>query len=119
MWKDFFAAGGWGMYPTSIFGFALLAAAALHALRPDARSGRLAAVLGALTLAAGWLGCAVGISTSAHYLEKVPKPDQLQIFALGCEESLHNVILALILFIVAGLLVVVGTLRGPAPRAAG
>lgn len=119
MWHNFFAAGGWGMYPTSIFGFALVVAAASHALRPSERAARLSAVLAAITLAAGWLGCAVGISVSARWLEQVPKADQLQIFALGCEESLHNVILALILFIVAGVLVAAGTVRAPAPRAAG
>ena len=116
MWKDFFAAGGWGMYPTSIFGFLLLAAAALHALRPAERTLRLAGVLGAVTLAAGWLGAATGVCASARYLEKVPKDLQVSIFALGIEESLHNVVLALILFVVAGLLVAVGVVRAPSPR---
>jgi heme exporter protein D len=118
MWKDFFAAGGWGMYPTTVFGFLLIAAAALHAFRPAERTLRLSAVLGAVTLAAGWLGAAVGVCVSARYLEKVPKPDQLGIFALGIEESLHNVVLALILFVVAGLLVALGVLRAPSPRPA-
>src|SRR6185436_19593437 len=29
MWSNFFAAGGWGMYPTMIFGFFLLATTVL------------------------------------------------------------------------------------------
>lgn len=119
MWKDFFAAGGWGMYPVSLFGFLLVVVSALHALRPDDRRERLARALARVTLAAGWLGTAMGIATSAHFLEKLQnKADQLQIFALGIEESLHNLVLALILQIIAGLLVAVGTLRAPAPARA-
>ena len=39
MWSNFYTAGGWGMHPTSVFGFLLLAAAALAALRPSDSSG--------------------------------------------------------------------------------
>jgi len=111
MWSNFFAAGGWGMYPTSILGFFLLASCALYAIRPEQRTARLALVLGLLTFASGLLGTATGISNSAHYIEKVAKPDQLEIFALGIEESLHVVILSLLLAVLGGLIAIGGALR--------
>ncbi len=50
MWANFFRDGGWGMYPTSLFGFVLVAASVLLVLRPERRYVRLVASLGALTL---------------------------------------------------------------------
>ncbi len=64
------------MYPTAAFGFALIATCVLYALRPQQKLARLALMLGILTLAAGLLGAASGIATSAHFLSQVPKADQ-------------------------------------------
>jgi hypothetical protein len=111
MWSNFFAAGGWGMYPTMLFGFFLLATTVLQALRPEPRYQRLVNALGIATFAAGLLGTTVGICNSAHYLDKVPAADQLKIFALGCEESLHNLVLALILIVLAALVTAVSSIR--------
>jgi len=130
MWSDFFKAGGFGMYPTLLFGFLLVGSAVLFLLRPERRFELLVASLGVVTLAAGLLGCSVGMIKSALYLGQVAEPDRLKILALGCAESLHDVVLALILIVVAGLVATVGALRvargvavapGPtvAPRAAG
>jgi hypothetical protein len=104
MWSNFFAAGGWGMYPTMLFGFLLLATTVLHALRPEPRFQRLTGVLGIITFASGLLGTTVGICNTAHYLGQVPPQDQLKILAMGCEESLHNLVLALIIVVLAGLI---------------
>ena len=112
MWANFFEAGGWGMYPVSIFGFVLIAASVLYALRPERRTARLSLTLACVTLAAGLLGTSVGVCTTFLYLQQVEQAKQLQIAALGVQESLHNLVLALILAIVAGLLAAVGTLRG-------
>src|SRR5262249_10361892 len=114
MWKNFYAAGGWGMYPTSLFGFLLIGACALYALRLERRFARLAAALAGLTLAPGLLGATVGICNSAHYITLVPKTEQLQILALGFEESLHDLVLALMLAIVGGLVAVLGIVRSGA-----
>jgi hypothetical protein len=111
MWQNFYAAGGWGMYPTSLFGFLSIGASALYALRLERRFARLAGALAGLTLAAGLLGATVGICNSAHYITEVPKTEQLQILALGFEESLHDLVLALILAILGGLVAVLGLLR--------
>jgi hypothetical protein len=111
MWDNFFVAGGFGMFPTLIFGFLLLAATALNALRPEPRYERVVFGLGIVTLASGLLGTCVGICKSVHYLEKVPKDEQLQILAMGTEESLHNLVLALLLLVVAGLVYTTSTFR--------
>jgi hypothetical protein len=103
MWSNFFGAGGWGMYPTTVFGFLLLAAIGLHALRPEPRYERVISSLQVMVFASGLLGTSVGICNSAHYLERVPVEKQLQTFALGCEESLHNLVLGLIIIVIANL----------------
>lgn len=115
MWSNFFSAGGFGMYPTALFGFALIATAVLYALRPQAKTARLALVLGLVTFAAGLLGAFVGICNTFHYIPEVAHQNQLEILALGCEESLHDVVLALMLVVLGGLIGSIGTQRrGPA-----
>lgn len=111
MWDNFFKAGGWGMYPVMVFGFLLLATTVLHALRPEPRFGRLVNTLGILTITAGLLGTVVGICQSAHYIAQVPRERQLEILAMGSEESLHNLVLALIVIAVAGLITLASAVR--------
>ena len=48
--------GGWGMYPTSVFGLLLIGAGLLFFFRPEARFIPLVVCTGVLTLAAGVLG---------------------------------------------------------------
>jgi hypothetical protein len=111
MWSNFYAAGGWGMHPTSFFGFLLVAASVLYALRQGERFRRLVVVLGVVTFAAGLLGTSVGACNSFLYISHVEQAEQLRMLALGFEESLHNLVLALILIVVAGLFAAVGLLR--------
>jgi hypothetical protein len=114
----FYVAGGWPMLPVSVFGFFLVAVSVLYALRPSARSARLAVTLGIATWAAGLLGTATGICLSARYIGHVVVGKQLEIFALGIEESLHNVVLALVLVVIACAIFAVGAARGKARAAA-
>jgi hypothetical protein len=113
MWSHFYAVGGWGMHPVTLFGFLLIAANVLYVLRPEPRYLRLAVALGVVTFGAGMLGTATGICTSALYLDHIEPAMQLQIFALGIQESLHDLVLALILIVVACLVTAVGALRVP------
>lgn len=117
MWKDFFRAGGFGMYPTLLLGLFLVASCVLYAIRPDARRARLALTLGVTTFAAGLLGAFSGMATSAHFIPQVPKNEQVEILALGFAESLHDVVLALMIVVVGGLIASVGALRS-SPSAA-
>ncbi|MBW2457878.1 MAG: hypothetical protein JRI68_25455 [Deltaproteobacteria bacterium] len=126
MWSTFYESGGWGMYPTSILGFALVAAGILLVLRPERRFVNLVVSLGAATLGSGVLSTSVGIVNTLHYLHKVPPGDQLKIAAAGCAESFHNVVLALILVVLTALLASIAAARAahasrpaPAPAPAG
>ena len=113
MWSNFYAAGGYGMHLVSGLGFLLVIASALYALRGQQKHQRLVIALGVATFASGLLSTATGICLSAHYIRQVEQAKQFEIFALGVDESLHNVILSLMLVIVATLIVAVGTMRSP------
>jgi hypothetical protein len=104
MWNTFFRDGGWGMYPTSLFGFMLVAAGVLCAMRPERRYVPLLLSLGAMTLGSGLLGFATGLIATFHYLPRVADvTERFTIAALGCAESLNNVVLALMLLVLASL----------------
>jgi dipeptide/tripeptide permease len=108
----FFRDGGWGMYPTTLFGFLLVAAGVLCLLRPERRFVPLVLCLGALTLSSGLLGTTTGLVNTFHYLPRVQEVDQrFTIAALGCAESLNNLVLALILLTLTGVLGAVAALR--------
>jgi ABC-type proline/glycine betaine transport system permease subunit len=109
--KDFFLAGGYGMYAISLFGFVLVAASVLYALRPGPRYQRLTVVLGITTFMTGLLSTSAGIGLSARYIHQVAPERQLGILALGVDESLHNIMLALIFVVLASLVVAVGAFR--------
>ncbi len=117
MLSEFYVEGGWGMHPVTLFGFLLVAASVAALLKPESQYRRLLAPLGVATLGAGLLGTATGICASAHYLAKVEPSKQVEIFALGIQESLHNLVLSLILIVVASLIAAVTVLKSP--RAAG
>ena len=107
---EYFHMGGWGMYPTTIFGMVLLAAATRYAVRPDRRLVPLQVSLALLTFLSGCLGFVTGVIKSLNALDAV-KPEQRWIWLLGVGESLNNVALALVLLVVASIAVAIGTLR--------
>jgi hypothetical protein len=119
MWQTFFRDGGFGMYPTAVFGALLVASSVLHLLRPEGSRVALLVSLGVGTLGAGLLGATTGIVKSFHYLPTARLEDRLTLAALGCAESLNNVILALILVVLSSLLCAAAALRagrsGPMP----
>ena len=116
MWSTFFRDGGWGMYPTLIFGFLLVASGVLLVLRPERRFVALVVSLGVVTIGSGVLGCTMGIVNTLRYVAKSPAVEQAQLAALGCAESLNNLVLALILCVLTSVLAAVAALR--ASRAA-
>ena len=118
MW-DFYAAGGYGMHLVSVFGFLLVAASVLFALRPLGKNLRLVLTLGVLTTAAGLVGTVTGVCTSIRYISEVEPAQQFITLAWGVEESLHNAILALVLVLLGGIAAAVGAFRSSrAPEAA-
>lgn len=111
MWSNFYFEGGFGMYPTTIFGILLVAAAVVYLLRLKRDFARLILSLGLLTLVSGALGSGMGIINTFHYLQRVAPAEQFKLAALGCAESLNNMVLALIFLAFALLLVCIGSVR--------
>lgn len=116
MWASFFRDGGWGMYPTSICGFLLVASGVLLLLRPERRFLPPVIALGVVTLGSGVLSSTVGIVNTLRYITKVPAGEQLKLAALGCAESLNNVVLAMILGVLTALLAAVAAFRASRAR---
>lgn len=108
--KEMFHEGGWGMFPTAIFGVLLVVAALAYAARPEKRFVPLQISLGIMTLAAGSLGFVTGLIKSLHALGEV-KAEERFIWLIGLGESLNNVALAFIFVVLAVLVASVGALR--------
>ncbi len=108
--SDAFHMGGWGMYPTLVFGVLLVAASVRYAATPERRFVPLQMSLGMVTLASGGLGFVTGMIKSALAIEGAG-PDRRWIWVLGMGESLNNVALALALVTVGAIAASVGALR--------
>jgi hypothetical protein len=111
LWANFFRDGGWGMYPTSLFGFLLVASGVLLVLKPERRFVSLVVSLGIVTFGSGVLGTTMGLINTFRFVAGVPAADQFKIVALGCAESLNVVTLSLILGILTALLGALAALR--------
>jgi hypothetical protein len=111
LFKDFYECGGWGMYPTTIFGVLLLAAGVAYAILPERRLMPLLVSMSVVTLGAGFLGCTTGFITTFRYIQKVPAVDQHAITLAGISESLNNVVLSFMFIVCATLIAAVGALR--------
>jgi hypothetical protein len=109
--SEFFTAGGFGMYPTLVFGFFLVGCSILFMVRAEPRYLAPLLGLGACTASAGLLGFCSGVMNSLRYVNQVPADERFVVVALGCEESLHCVMLALVLLVVAGIFVTIGAVR--------
>ena len=105
-----FRAGGWGMFPTVIFGLSMVAASVKYAMAPERRFVPLQLSLGVLTLASGGLGFVMGLIKSFSAMGDVG-PDKKWLWMLGTGESLHDIALALGLCSLAGVAASIGALR--------
>ncbi|MBZ4419880.1 hypothetical protein [Myxococcus sp. RHSTA-1-4] len=109
--QDAFIAGGWGMYPTLLAGLALIATCLQYARRPESRYVPLMLSLGVFTLMAGALGFATGIVSLLRYYTGSASEQGTTVLFVGFYESLHNVVLALLLSTLGALLASVGAWR--------
>jgi hypothetical protein len=114
-----FRNGGWGMYPTLVFGMLMIGVSLAYARKPERRFIPLQISLGLMTLVTGSLGFVTGLIKSLGAIHQVPEERRF-IWLIGLGESLNNVALALILLVLAVLVISVGALRVAlaSPRAA-
>lgn len=108
--KEAFTMGGWGMYPTLIFGLLMVAAAVRYAQAPERRYVPLGVSLGIMTLASGGLGFVTGVIKSLMAMDGVA-PDKRWIWMLGVGESLHALALALGLVTLGSVVAAIGAYR--------
>lgn len=108
---DFFMAGGWGMYPTTLFGVLLVAAGIAYAALPERRFVPLLVSLGVVVFGSGVLGTVTGFITTFQYIQKVPEAQQRAITLVGVSESLNNLVLAFVFIVLSTLIASVGALR--------
>jgi hypothetical protein len=105
---DRFHDGGWGMYPTLVFGALLLGVAVRYAVTPERRYVPLLVALNVATLVSGGLGFVTGVVVTASALasEGITQPTNISFFGVG--EALNNVALALLLVMVGTMAATVG-----------
>jgi hypothetical protein len=116
-----FKLGGWGMYPTLVFGILFLGSAIWYAVSPERRRLLLPGVMSLVTLGSGFLGFFTGLIATANGAAEMP--NAANVAMIGFAESLHNVCFALTWFVLSGLVLAVGAFRAgrqkPEPAHAG
>lgn len=108
--SEAFRLGGWGMWPTMLFGLVMLAVAVLYAIRADQRLSSVVRATAWMTFISGCLGFVTGLIRSCLYISDV-SPDDRYLVVIGFGESLHNIAWALVLIMVAMIITTVGTWR--------
>jgi hypothetical protein len=111
VWDDFYENGGYGMYPTTLFGFVLVLTACLYLLRPQRRFVPIIVTSGCLTMASGVLGTATALMHVFRYVQYVDAADAVKVATLGGAEAITNLVLATVLVVLAGLAMLAGVLR--------
>jgi hypothetical protein len=105
--QGIFHHGGWGMYPTTIMGLVLLAAAVQYARDPKRRRLFLLRHLNILVALSGTLGFVTGVIKTFMNVTG----DQAFIALIGVGESLNNIALALGLMVLARIIIAFGAAR--------
>ncbi len=102
---EHFRDGGWGMFPTLVFGVLLLAVAVKYAVTPEKRLVPLLTGLGVLTLATGALGFVTGLITTCGAIGSsgMEMAQGSRITIAGFGESLNNVAFSLIFVVLAAI----------------
>jgi hypothetical protein len=100
-----FREGGWGMFPTLVFGLLLLGVAVKYAVSPEKRFVPLLTGLGVLTLASGALGFVTGLITTCTAIGggRFSDMPDVRISIVGFGESLNDFAFALIFIVLAAI----------------
>jgi hypothetical protein len=110
MEASFFKAGGYGMYPTTVFGALLVAAGIVYALFPERRFVPLLISLGVAVFGSGALGTVAGFITTFQAIQELPADRQHAVTLMGIFE-LNNAAWAFIFIVLATLIASAGALR--------
>lgn len=103
MWSNFFADGGFTMVPILVFGFCLVAAVGLHALRPQPRLRGVVRNLALLVGASGLLGWVMAMITTVRASQSFEPVERTPVLLAGFAESANNLVLALLFLGLAAL----------------
>ena len=117
VWQSFYESGGYGMYPTTVFGFVLVLSACAYCLRPEQRFLPLLTTAGVLTVASGILGTFVGLMTVFTYVQSIEPELAAKAAAVGSARAFANIVFALVLVLLAGVATLTGVLRQALRRA--
>jgi hypothetical protein len=112
---DFFRAGGFAMFPITVFGIALLITGIKFARNADAQRLSLIRALTTTIVFAMILGVASGLASTAKYVVTQPdaQKDPLPYLLTGFAETMTNVILGATFVVLTWILVAVGVRRMP------
>jgi hypothetical protein len=102
--------GGWGMYPTTIFGLVLIIAAVKFAANPSARTHAAIKAMSVVVAFSGLLGFVTGCIKTFLAAGEAARFD---LALVGIGESLNNISLALCMLVLAWIGVAVGSARKP------
>ena len=107
--------GGWGMYPTTLFGFVLVIAAVQYMRSPNAQRLHVIRNLNVLVGLSGVLGFVTGTIKTFTNIEG----DKTYYAIIGVGESLVNVGLALCMLILARIIMTLGAAKAANGPSAG
>jgi hypothetical protein len=108
--NEVFRIGGWGMYPTLVFGLLMIGVAFWYAVRPERRLVPLLVSCGLMTFVSGCLGFCTGVVKSLTAMGQAP-PEKHFYSLIGVGESLANIVFAFVLIMLALLAISAGALR--------
>ncbi len=108
-----FREGGWGMYPTLVFGLIAIGAALRFAVRSDPKLRGFIASMSRAVFFFGLTGFVTGLIATGTYFEThgVAGADFLPTLVAGVKESTHNLALAFTVLSLVHLAVAVGRRR--------
>jgi hypothetical protein len=109
--QEAYRLGGWGMYPTTLFGLVLVVMAIQYARDPDRRRLALVKNLSLLTMLSAALGFISGLIRTFTAAGELSSSELGNVVVIGVGESLTNVGLGVGFLVMTWILASVGAAR--------